>query len=230
MKVLLVGGSGRLGTELQKHFKFAYTPTRTEMDITDIDQVRRYQIGKEVDLIFHAAAITDVWDAENRKENCYRVNVVGTKNLASLGIPILYMSTDYIFDGEQGNYSEQDLPNPKNYYSLTKLLGEHQLNNKSKVVRSTFRPYPFPYEKAFIDQWTSADYIPVIAEEIAKAITLFENLPRVIHIGTERKTMYELASRSRTVQPCSRLDMNSPHKDVSLNSSTWRRLKAQNGV
>jgi dTDP-4-dehydrorhamnose reductase len=80
-------------------------------------------------VIIHCAAYTAVDQAEDDKETCYRVNVDGTRNLAliakALNIELIYFSTDYVFDGNKEEpYSVTDVPNPINYYGLTKFLGE----------------------------------------------------------------------------------------------------------
>lgn len=200
-------------------------PSHSEMDITNPQQVEVYLSCKKFDLIVLAAAYTNVEGAEDNKEDCWKVNVEGTRNIASFGIPVLYISTEYVFDGEKGNYTEEDEPNPINFYSYTKYQGELELPDNCKIIRTLFKPRPFEYAKAFIDQWTSGDYVDVIAKEISKAITLFDKLPRIIHIGTGRKSIFDLAMQTRNVEPIKRASVNTPlPKDCSLDCSVWKEL------
>lgn len=238
--ILLTGGSGVLGRELQKHIE-CIAPSKQELDITSeqnlTDFVRSYDFsGNSLfhnkngskDLIVHCAAYTDLVKAETEKELCYQTNVIGTRNLASLGIPMLYISTAYVFDGEKGDYSENDYPNPINFYSLTKLLGEYESRRtRSVVVRCLFKPRPFEHASACIDQHTSGDYIDTIAKEIALAIKNFGRLPPTIHIGGERKSTFDLARQSRDVKPISILDIKTVKlpRDTSLNTTKWKELK-----
>lgn len=222
--ILLTGGSGRLGTQLQKLRKYL-APTAERFDITNLKSIQNFKDKEKIDLIVHCAAYTDVEGAQTDRGNCYKVNVEGTKNLNILHKPILYISTEYVFDGEKGNYTEKDFPNPQNYYALTKYLGERTVEN-GKILRLLFKPRPFPYPKAFTDQWTSGDYVDIIAKEVDKAITLFDVLPQIIHIGTGRKSIYQLAKQSRDVGKTSiRTIKTKLPKDTSLDTQLWEEIK-----
>lgn len=80
------------------------------------------------DVIIHSAALTDVDRCEREKELAYKMNVEGTRAIAAaaqkVGSFLVYVSTDYVFDGERGMYREEDLPNPISYYGYSKLQGE----------------------------------------------------------------------------------------------------------
>lgn len=223
--ILLTGGAGLLGQELQKHLVLS-APPRNEFDIIDF---REQDLLWGAELIVHCAAYTDVTSAETNKQLCYDTNVIGTRNLATLGIPILYISTEYVFDGTKGNYNETAMPNPQNFYAFTKLLGEYECRKepRSVVIRCLFKPRPFEHSHACIDQFTSGDYVDVIAQEIAQAIKQFDNLPATIHIGTGRKSTYELARQTRDVEPCSVADIKAVRlpRDTSMDISLWERVK-----
>ena len=230
--ILLTGGLGLLGKELRKHIK-CVSPSHSRFDITNefLKTSGYLKVHKNFKLIVHCAAFTDLVLAEKEKELCYRTNVIGTRNLASLGIPMLYISTEYVFDGEKGNYSEEDYPNPQNFYSLTKLLGEYESRRtRSVVVRCLFKPRPFKHEFACVDQFTSGDYVDSIADGLVIAIKKYEQLPPTIHIGTGRKSTFNLARQSRDVKPISVLDIKTVKlpRDTSLNTSLWERIKSDN--
>ena len=92
----------------------------------------------DADLVLHAAAWTDVDGAESDPEGARRVNVDGTRNVAALGVPVVYYSTDYVFDGaKRSPYLESDEPNPLSVYGRTKLGGEREVR-EGWIVRSSW--------------------------------------------------------------------------------------------
>ena len=138
-RYLITGYKGQLGydivRELEARGEHDYLALDIdEMDITNREQVMKIVKGYKPDVIFHCAAWTDVdkaEDPENAKK-VFDINVTGTKNLTDasieVGAKMIYMSTDYIFDGtKDGIYTEEDQPNPKSQYGLTKLLGEEEV-------------------------------------------------------------------------------------------------------
>ncbi len=136
-KYLVTGVNGQLGYDIVKELNErgeydVLAVDKEEMDITDREQVMRIVKAYQPDVIFHCAAWTAVDKAEELKDACQNVNVEGTKNLADasieVGAKIVYMSTDYVFDGEkEGLYNEEDTPNPKSVYGQTKLDGEEEV-------------------------------------------------------------------------------------------------------
>jgi dTDP-4-dehydrorhamnose reductase len=104
---------------------------RTWYDVTQALPVRP-------ELVLHAAAWTDVDAAEADPEAAERVNVLGTRNVVALGAPVVYFSTDYVFDGVKGEpYVESDEANPLSVYGRTKLQGEREIE-KGWIVRSSW--------------------------------------------------------------------------------------------
>ncbi len=129
-KVLITGARGLLGDALTKVLLGkGYQVEAINFDISNRSEVLAYaKDHQRPDWLLHAAALTDVNLCEQDKKRCYEVNVLGTKHLRDLAAVwqtrFLYISTASVFSGEQGNYSEVDRPNPLNYYSFSKLLGE----------------------------------------------------------------------------------------------------------
>lgn len=145
-KVLITGGSGQLGHDIKKKLDelgvIAYAPTTSEMDITNKEEVLRVISEFAPDVIFHCAAYTAVDKAEEEKERCYDVNVNGTKNITdaanNINAKVVYISTDYVFDGaKEGIYEIEDKTSPINYYGYTKLCGEEIIKtlNDYLIVR-----------------------------------------------------------------------------------------------
>jgi len=230
--ILLTGGSGILGRELLKLYNFE-APTHKYFDITSKENIKDWISNNGLpDLIIHCAAYTDVANAEKDKDLCYNVNVVGTANLADIGVPMIYISTEYIFDGEKGNYKEEDTPNPRNFYALTKLLGEFESKRtRCLIIRTLLKPRPFEHLAACVDQFTSGDYVDIIAKEVMIAMNAWKDDnnvfgSNVINIGTGRKSTFELASQTRNVIPITveSIGVRLP-KDTSLNIARWVKFK-----
>lgn len=150
MKFLVTGVSGQLGydvlLELNKRYPDAevIAPDHELLDITNHDETVRYINNIKPDVIFHCAAYTKVDKAESDCKTCYDVNVNGTKNIvlgAKLtGAKLIYVSTDYVFDGTKDFYHTYDETRPINVYGQTKLLGEQAALEypKSFVVRTSW--------------------------------------------------------------------------------------------
>ena len=133
MKVLVTGAKGQLGydvmNELAKRGYEGIGVDVQEMDITDAQAVDRVITESGVDKVIHCAAYTAVDAAEDNVDLCRKVNAQGTENIAKvckkLDIPMLYLSTDYVFDGEGTRpWEPDDKRDPLNVYGQTKYEGE----------------------------------------------------------------------------------------------------------
>lgn len=237
MSILLTGGSGRLGLELRALLPDLLAPPRSELDITRPATIERALAHYRPRLIVHAAAYTDVAKAETERQSCWQVNVVGTRHLVGAalarGLPVIHISTDYVFFGDRGNYHEDEVPGPvRNTYAMSKLVAEEivRLLPEHLVIRTSFRPREWPYPVAFDDLYTSQDYVDVIAPEIALAVSCFGRIPdRTLHIATERKSVYELARRrNASVARGSKAEASvALPEDISLDTRRWQALKVQ---
>lgn len=233
--ILLTGGSGRLGTALRGLMPELMAPLRAELDITNPASIRATLERYRPEVMVHAAAYTNVAAAETEKELCWRVNVEGTRNLVRMALErplhFVHISTDYVFWGDAGRYKESDPVGPvRNYYALSKLAAEEVVRVLPKylIIRTSFRPSPFPYPVAFDDMYTGQDYVEVIAPEIALALRNLRRIPHdTLHIVTERKSVYELARRTRPdVEARSRKSsVVALPEDISLDIDRWCDLK-----
>ncbi len=143
MRIIVTGSSGQLGsdvaTELTKNGCEVIRADLPEVDITDKTAVSELISASRADGVIHCAAFTNVDLAETEKEKCRSINVDGTFNLAEAcqkhGIKLLYISTDYVFDGKGYKPFEIDSPKkPCNFYGLSKLGGEKAIiENCSKA-------------------------------------------------------------------------------------------------
>lgn len=147
MKVLVTGANGQLGydvvKELQKRNIECYGATRQDFDIVDFEAAEKFIVSYMPDAVIHCAAYTAVDKAEDEQGLCYLVNASATENIAEIckkiNSKMLYISTDYVFDGtKDGFYEVDDKPNPINVYGKTKLLGEQAVQkilDKYFIVR-----------------------------------------------------------------------------------------------
>ena len=134
-RVVVTGAGGQLGTALVEEFagEEVVALTRAAWDVT-----QPAPEGLAPDLVLHAAAWTDVDGAEESPEGAFAVNAVGTRNVAALGAPVVYYSTDYVFDGAKGApYVESDEPEPLSAYGRSKLAGEREIA-QGWIVRSSW--------------------------------------------------------------------------------------------
>ena len=147
MKVLVTGVGGQLGydviKELEKRNIECIGADKAEFDVTDFDAVHKFITDYIPDAVIHCSAYTAVDKAEDEPELCYLVNVVGTENIAKvckeIDAKMIYISTDYVFDGiKEGFYEIDDIPNPINVYGKTKHAGERavqEILDKHFIVR-----------------------------------------------------------------------------------------------
>lgn len=152
MKYLITGASGQLGYDVKRELlsrsvaeSDIATPRAAEMDITDAQAVENYVKNFQPTVIIHCAAYTDVDGAESDAETCRKVNVDGTENLVAaaqkVDAKIIYISTDYVFDGENPEpYETIDLANPQSVYGQTKYKGELAVQKYPKhfIVRTAW--------------------------------------------------------------------------------------------
>ena len=123
---LVVGANGQLGNELRLLLKDrAEYVDRDELDITDQKAVLSFVKSEKYEAVINCAAYTAVDKAEDEKDLAAKINVDGPRNLALTGVPLVHISTDYVFDGQKCTpYVESDTTNPKSVYGSTKLSGE----------------------------------------------------------------------------------------------------------
>jgi len=244
MKILITGASGRLGKELIKNYPEALTPTIQEMDLLRSGSIDNYISSHKLDIIIHLAALTDIRKCEEDKELAWKTNVLGTRDLiksclfSNKDCYFIYISTACVFYGDRGNYSEDDIPHPKNFYGLTKFIGEIMVqcygeSAKWLIIRTNFVPREkWPYQKAFIDRWGTYLFADDLALAIKKVID--QGMTGIVHVCGERKlSMYELAKIiTPDVQPMTLAEYSGPPltQDMSLISKRIPPFKLREKV
>jgi len=144
MRFLITGYKGQLGYDIKRELlkrnvieENILAIDKDEMDITNRTEVMDVILGFNPDVIFHCAAWTAVDKAEELEELVNKINIVGTKNIVDasikIGAKIIYMSTDYVFDGTKDDiYYPNDDVNPKSVYGMSKFLGEEEVRKNDK--------------------------------------------------------------------------------------------------
>ena len=257
MRVALTGSDGMLGFAIKSTFTDIELIglSRRDIDITNLDKTVSKIKEIKPDYLLHTAAYTDVDGSELNPEKAYLVNGIGTRNVTmaceAIGCPIMYISTDYVFDGTKKEpYDEWDLPNSTNKYGLSKLLGERfvmSFTNRFYIVRTSW--LYGKNGKNFVDSITrllsEKEELNVVNDQIGSptytndlAVKLKELIGRgygVYHItNASRCSWYEFAveiaklKNSKTkIQPITSDNLNRPAKRpaFSVLANTMLRLE-----
>lgn len=208
-KVLVTGGNGLLGTKtielllatgrqpisvslepdcLNRFLgEFPYRP----LDITDPASLASLLSEMKPDAVVHTAAFTAVDACETQRELSWRVNVDGSANVASaaqaVGARLVHVSTEYVFDGESGPYTEDDLPNPISHYGRTKLESEKAVKERCQdlvIGRTTVLFGDAPNVRPSFVRWlvenlSSGKEVRIVDDQVSSP-TLAENLAEML--------------------------------------------------
>ncbi len=193
-KLLITGAQGQLGQALQAQFVDCEVIAWDiqDLDICQLEQVRKTLNHIRPDIVVNAAAFTQVDQAEANQDAAYRGNALGPRNLAratqEADIPLVHFSTDYVFDGRQSRpYHEFDRPNPLSVYGHSKLAGEEEVqknNPRSFIIRTAWLYHivgkNFPQTilrlanqeqvRVVNDQFGSPTFAPHLAQAVSRLI------------------------------------------------------------
>jgi len=229
MKFLVTGSAGLIGSQVTKdlvlenhevyscyHDDKPIYGNPLQLDLTSQDKIIKTIREIKPDSIIHLAAMTNVDLCETQQELAYLINTKATeilaKQAAKLDTFFVYVSTDYVFDGKRGKYSEDDSTNPLGYYGKSKLKAEEALNElaSSWCIARTSTPFGIHSNKksfpiwikesleakkeipVLIDQFTSPTYVPNLSKMLIEIVK--RQILGVIHTaGASRISRYELA-------------------------------------
>jgi dTDP-4-dehydrorhamnose reductase len=189
MNKLLIIGSGFLGLELSRYFKNHYEVTITNRNILDVtkeNSIKNFFSKNSFDYILYCAGIKNVSYCENNTDESVQVNAESVKKIVSRTNfkKFIYISTDYVFDGVNGNYSELDAQNPNTVYGKSKLLGElyTKLYSKNYIIVRTSGVYGLncPWLEWLLKELDSKNQINCYAN-IFNTPTYSINLAKKIH-------------------------------------------------
>jgi len=193
-RILIVGSNGMLGQRLTLYYtnqkgvelltcsaeekSFIQNVNYVKLDITEKNEVKRIINDFYPDAIINAAAYTNVDGCETHRELAWKVNVSGVANLAhyawACDAHVVHISTDYVFDGENGPYTEKDRVNPISYYGRTKLASENTLRGSgvfNTIIRTNVLYGPAKYGRPDFVKWVvsslrKGDTIRIVTDQI----------------------------------------------------------------
>lgn len=179
MKIIVTGANGQLGRDIVNIFyenHDIYGLGRNELDITNLDQCQNTIRNIHPDVIMHAAAFTSVDLAESQEDIAYRVNAIGSRNIAvaaqEIGAKLCYISTDYVFDGNgMMPYKEYDNTNPQGVYGKSKRAGEllvQSLSSKYFIVRTSwvYGLHGNNFVKTMLNIAKERDHLKVVCDQV----------------------------------------------------------------
>ena len=202
MKVLVLG-DGLLASEIVKQTGWDYLSRKKDgIDINNFESVEE-RIKWNYDVILNCIANTNTYSDNSKLMT--DVNYLFVTNLVkicnSLNKKLVHISTDYVYANSVENAKEDDVEMPEsNWYTVTKLFADKYIkmfSNGYLICRLSHKPYPFPYEGAWGDVYTNADYTPIIADLVIKLVE--NNAMGVYNVGTKAKTLFELGLKSKKV-------------------------------
>lgn len=215
LKISGTGLTGLVGSRIVELLKddFNFTPIPfSDMDITNKDAVNRKLFETDFDIFLHAAAYTNVDGAEQDHDTAYNLNVTGTKNVfetvTNKRKKFMYISTDFVFDGQHAPATESSAPNPISIYGRTKLEGEQIVGHNGMIVRISY-PYRAIFDqkkdvvrsiidllksgtriKGITDQILTYTFIDDIAFSLKHLLTNFS--PEIYHVvGADSQNGYD---------------------------------------
>lgn len=266
-KIIITGSNGLLGQnllslllkekEIYQVIGFSRGGNRSgrddfayhDVDITDAKKLRTLVLGIRPDVIINTAAMTNVDACEADKENCYLLNVEAVQQLTTLCSAIdthlIHLSTDFIFDGKNGPYAEEDAPNPLSYYGLTKLQSEEILTKSTidYTILRTILVYGIVVEmsRSNIVLWVKESLekgnpitivddqyrMPTYVEDLALAckLSIDKKATGVFHISSNQLlSIYEIAQEIATAFDLDK-SLIQPISTTTLNQTAGRPVK-----
>ena len=231
-RILISGGNGEFAKELQRHntkYKIV-APSKKEMDITKIEDIDYFIYSNKPDYFIHAGALTrPMVIHESEPNKSIITNIIGTSNVVltcmKYKVKLIYLSTDYVYPGIDGNYNEDDYLKPFTNYGWSKLGGECavRLYDNYLILRMAMNKKPFPHPKALVDMKKSLMYI----DDASKVVLKLLDEKGTINIGGKSQSVYDFVKESNpNVGKIYLNDINDVNmaKDCSMNTTKMKEL------
>ena len=233
MKTILIsGGEGQFAkaiTKVNKKYKI-YAPSKKTMDISNLKSIEKYIKNKNIDYFIHAAAFsTPMSDHKKKIKKSIMTNIIGSANVAiscfQKNIKLIYISTNFVYEGKRGNYSETDNLLPVNEYGWSKLGGEcaSHIYKNSLILRICMNNDQFPHKSAFTNYVTSF----LKKTEAAKITLRLLNKFGVINVGGKKQSAYNFAKNLNVKIKKSKLSKSNL---ISLGKNTSLNLSKLNNI
>ena len=200
MKILFTGSNGRFGSQFKKitKLKNIIYPTKKEFNILKINSLNKYLKKHRPKIIIHAAGLSRPMDIHEKNINLsIDKNIIGTCNIVKVctkfNIKLIYLSTNYVYPGINGNYHEKDSLLPYNNYAWSKLGGECavQMYKNSLILRVCMTEKPFIHKSAFTDLITNF----IFHEEVVKLFPKILKQKGILNIGGKTQSVYNFAKK-----------------------------------
>jgi dTDP-4-dehydrorhamnose reductase len=230
--LLITGGHGAFAKKLQQHNinNKLICLSKQEMDVTSIDEVDKFVKSIKPDILLHVGALTRPMSIhEKNPDKSIKNNIIGTSNVVLIcmkyNIKIIYISTDFIYPGIEGNYSEKSSIYPVNKYAWSKLGGECavRLYDNSLILRVAMAQVPYPHSKALVDMKKSL--LP--NDDVAKIIFKLLEQKGTINIGGEPDTVYNHVKKiNPNIGKISLNDINDTNmpKDITMDITKMKKI------
>ena len=214
MKTLVIGGSGFVGYYIKEYFKCKSTSSieksgYQKLDITDTEEIKRVIEKDRPELVINSAAMADLDLYEKEVDKAAIINGQAvewvSQNAQRINAKFVQISTDYVFDGEKGNYSELDTPNPINQYGKSKLVGELNALKYNGIVLRIEMPYGINLAKnknvffeSVLRNLSSGKEVNAAVDQIISP-TFIEDIPMAIEtlVSKDYKGIFHLASKEK---------------------------------
>lgn len=223
-RVLVIGSNGMLGQRITEFYNksdkvelmcvsaednsFIPEVQYKQLDISQKDQVKQIILNFFPDVIINTAAFTNVDRSETEKETAWKINVGGVENIAlyswTIDAHLIHFSTDYIFDGKNGPYTEDDKPNPIGYYGRTKLASENSIRvsgTRFTIVRSNVLYGPSKYGRPDFVKWVinslqNREKIRIVTDQIGNP-TYIDDLVDAVNkiVEFKKEGVYNIGGR-----------------------------------
>jgi len=241
-KILLTGGSGKLGKAILKSgiFQNILTPTHNKLDISNRESISKFFQENKINAVIHCAANTNLKECEENPSKAIETNIIGTSNLVNAvlkkekenNIRFIQISTDGVYNRTEGNYSENSPTIPFDKYGWTKIGAECSVNLLSNfcIVRTSFfDPKKLKIKESPVDVYSSK--LPI--KELVDAIKflLESKFIGTINVGNKRISSYELYKKYiPNLKSCKLEDIKGSFsselpKDSSMNVSLWEKIR-----
>jgi dTDP-4-dehydrorhamnose reductase len=198
-RILITGGDGQVGQAMKALGSIAQTelvfPTSQDFDLSDAEKMRSMLFSNVWHCVINLAAYTAVDKAEDNTSEAFLINRDGPAKLAqltaNLGIPLVHVSTDYVFSGELDRpYIETDVTGPTNVYGLSKEAGEREVrthNPNHAIIRASWvvSPYRSNFIKTMIRLSANQSVLRVVSDQIGAPTSARELAAALIHIAAE---------------------------------------------
>ena len=257
--MIIFGGSGQLGKSLSMVFPeaatYSHSLSNKKVDVSDIEKLKIIFESEKPETVLNASAFTNVDACEMEKERAFAVNSMGVRNITTLcreyHSKLIHFSTDYVFSGDKGLYSEDSIPDPINYYGFSKSIGDaYALSLESSLLIRTSGVYGygnnfprFVYENLTEGKMVSVIegyYSPITSDLLALSVKYLiihnPGMSAVLNIAGERISRIDLAKNiAKTFDLDSQLivkarkipNMRAPRPyDSSLDISRARKIIA----